>query len=147
MLKSECYYHSAGPPGWSSFSSPLNFIIFLTICSVFWKISLTLFSNLYYDFFYLFYCCCCYCLGPDSCPTLCDPMDCSLPGSSVHGISQARILEWVAISFSMGSSLPRDQTPISCISCIGRHILYCCITWEPRCGHYTNTKLKVRTWR
>ena len=39
-----------------------------------------------------------------SCPTLCDPMDCSLPGSSVHGILQARILEWVAVSFSRGSS-------------------------------------------
>ena len=45
----------------------------------------------------------------------CDPMDCSLPRSSVHGISQARILEWVAISFSRGSSQPRDQTCISCI--------------------------------
>ena len=43
-----------------------------------------------------------------SCPTLCDPMDCSLPDSSIHGIFQARILEWVAISFSRGSSLPRD---------------------------------------
>ena len=43
-----------------------------------------------------------------SCPTLCDPMDCSPPGSSVHGIFQARILEWVAISFSRGSSPPRD---------------------------------------
>ena len=43
-----------------------------------------------------------------SCPTLCDPMDCSLPGSSVHGISLARILEWVAISFSSASSPPRD---------------------------------------
>ena len=42
------------------------------------------------------------------CPTLCDPVDCSLPGSSVHGILQARVLEWVAISFSRGSSLPRD---------------------------------------
>ena len=39
-----------------------------------------------------------------SCPTLCDPMDCSLPGSSVHGIFQARVLEWIAISFSRGSS-------------------------------------------
>ena len=45
-----------------------------------------------------------------SCPTLCDPMDCSLPGSSVHGIFQARVLEWVAISFSRGSSPPRDRT-------------------------------------
>ena len=51
----------------------------------------------------------------------CDSMDCSPPGSSVHGISQARILEWVAISFSRASSQPRDQTHISCI---GRQILY-----------------------
>ena len=51
---------------------------------------------------------------------LCDPRDCSLPGSSVHGISQARILEGVAISFSRGSSRSRDQTRISCI---GRQIL------------------------
>ena len=43
------------------------------------------------------------------CPTLCDPMDCTLQGSSVHGISQARVLEWVAISFSRGSSRPRDE--------------------------------------
>ena len=56
--------------------------------------------------------------------TLCDPMDCGPPGSSVHGILQARILEWVAISFSRGSSQPRDQTRVSCISCIGRRILY-----------------------
>ena len=45
-------------------------------------------------------------------PDSCDPMDSSLPGSSVHGFLQARILEWVAISFSGGSSLPRDQTCI-----------------------------------
>ena len=50
-----------------------------------------------------------------SCLTLWDPMDCSLPGSSVHEILQARILEWVAISFSRGSSQPRDQTRVSCI--------------------------------
>ena len=47
--------------------------------------------------------------------TLCDPMDCSRPGSSVHGILQARILEWVAIPFSRGSSQPKDQTHISYI--------------------------------
>ena len=47
-----------------------------------------------------------------SCPTLCDPMDCSLPGSSVHRIFQARVLEWVAISFSRGSSQPRDRTQV-----------------------------------
>ena len=44
---------------------------------------------------------------------LCDPMDCSPPVSSVHGISQAGILEWVAISFSRGSSRPRDQTQVA----------------------------------
>ena len=58
------------------------------------------------------------------CPTLCDPTDYSLPGSSVHGISQARILEWVAIFFSRRSSWPRDGTCISYISCIGRQVLY-----------------------
>ena len=54
-------------------------------------------------------------LVAQSCLTLCHPMDCSLPGSSVHRILQARILEWVAISFSRGSSWPKDQTWISCI--------------------------------
>ena len=54
-------------------------------------------------------------------------MDCSLPGFSVHGIFQARILEWVVISSSRGLSQPRDPT---CISCIGRHILYHWATWE-----------------
>ena len=53
-----------------------------------------------------------------SCLTLCDPMDCSLPGSSIHGIFQARILEWVAISFSRRSSWPRDWTHVSHI--VGR---------------------------
>ena len=47
-------------------------------------------------------------LVAESCPTLCDPMVCSLPGSSIHGIFQARTLEWVAISYSKGSSPPRD---------------------------------------
>ena len=50
------------------------------------------------------------------CPTVCDLMDCGLPGSSIHGISQARILEWVAIPFSRGSSWPRDRTQVSCIA-------------------------------
>ena len=50
------------------------------------------------------------------CPTLCDPMDCSPPGSSVHGIFWARILEWVAISFSRESSCPRDRTQVSHIA-------------------------------
>ena len=55
------------------------------------------------------------------CPTLCDLMDCSLPGSSVHGILQARILEWVAIPFSRRSSLPRVSNP-GLLHC--RQILY-----------------------
>ena len=57
-----------------------------------------------------------------SCPTPCNPIDCNLPGSSVYGISQARILEWVAISSSRGSSQPRDRTCISCFSCTGSGI-------------------------
>ena len=58
-------------------------------------------------------------LVAQSCLTLCDPMDCSLPGSSVHRIFQARILEQIAISFSRGSSRPRDQIRVSHI--VGRH--------------------------
>ena len=65
----------------------------------------------------------CTCSITQSCPTLCDPMDCSLPGSSVHSISQARILEWVAILPSRGSFQPRGQSHISSVSCIGRQIL------------------------
>ena len=58
------------------------------------------------------------------------PLDSSPPGSSVHGILQASILEWVAIPFSRGSSWPSDQTHVSCISCIGRQILHHCAPWE-----------------
>ena len=58
------------------------------------------------------------------CVQLCNSMDCSLPGSTVHWILQARILEQVAISYSRGSSQPRDRTCVSCISCIGRQVLY-----------------------
>ena len=61
-----------------------------------------------------------------SCPTLCDPVDCSLPGFSVHGIFQARVLEWAAISFSKGSSWPRNWTWVSCIA--GR----CFTLWATR---------------
>ena len=55
-----------------------------------------------------------------SCPPLCSPLDCNPPGSSVHGILQARILKRVAISYSMGSSWPSDRTQVSCISYAGR---------------------------
>ena len=57
-------------------------------------------------------------LGVQPYLTLCDPMDCSPPGSSVHGILQAKILEWVAVSFSRGSSQPKDETWVSCVSCM-----------------------------
>ena len=53
----------------------------------------------------------------------CDPMNYSLPGSSVHGIPQVRILEWVAMPSSRGSSRPTDQTHVSYVSCIGRQVL------------------------
>ena len=55
-----------------------------------------------------------------SCPTLCDPIDCSPPGSSVPGILQAGMLEWVAVPSSRGSSRPRDGTRVSYVSYIGR---------------------------
>ena len=61
------------------------------------------------------------CLVSQSCLTLCNPMDCSLPGSSVHGIFQAIVLEWIAISFSKESSQPRDRTRVS-------HIVDRCFT-------------------
>ena len=67
-----------------------------------------------------------------SCLTLCDPVDCNPPGSSVHGIRQARILEWVAVPSSRGSSRPRDQTHISSVSCLGG-FLTTSATWEG-CG-------------
>ena len=69
------------------------------------------------------------------CPTLCDLMDCSLPGSSVHGILQTRTLEWIAISSSRGSSRPRDQACVSGISCIGRQVFYHCATCEVPIQH------------
>ena len=80
----------------------------------------------------------CCCLVAKSYWTLLRPVDCSPPASSVHGIFQARILEWVAISFSRGSSWPRDRTCVFCVSCIGRQILY---HWTTR-GKFTLPKLK-----
>ena len=62
--------------------------------------------------------------------TFCAPMDCSPPGCSVLGILQARILEWIAISSSRGSSWPRERNCVSCVSCTCRQILYCWATRE-----------------
>ena len=71
----------------------------------------------------------CFCLVTKSCLTLCDSMDCSLPGSSVHGISQARILEWIVISFFRVSSKPWDGTHVSCFA--GRFFYH----WARREAH------------
>ena len=76
-------------------------------------------------FFHLGHFFVCACSVPQSCSTLNNPMDCSPPGSSVLGISQARILEWIAISFSRGSSQSKDRV---CVP-TGRQILYHCATW------------------
>ena len=81
--------------------------------------------------------CVCVCVCVRACVRACsvvsdfyDPMNCSPPGFSVHGITQARTLEWVAISYSKASSRPKDRTHVSCDSCIGSWILYHCATWE-----------------
>ena len=73
------------------------------------------------------------------CLTLCDPMDCGLPDSSIHGIHQARVLEWVAISYSRGSSWSWDWTRVSCI---GRLILYHWAPRKPSVRWYTPTELQ-----
>ena len=75
------------------------------------------------------------------CPILFEPMDCSPPGSSVHGIFQARVLEWVAIPFSRGSSQPRDQTWVSCIA--SRHFTVWA-TREVMWGWWNNQKCAGR---
>ena len=75
-----------------------------------------------------------------------DPMNCKPPGSSVHGIFLAKILEWVAIFYSRGFSWPRDWTCVSCISCvswIGRQILYHCDTWEAFLKHNACLQMQI----
>ena len=76
-----------------------------------------------------------------SCPTLCDPMDCSQPGSSVHGILQARVLKWVAISFSRGSSRIRDQTQLSRIA--GRCFNLCLDCQNPLNSYFGQNPLSA----
>ena len=85
---------------------------------------------------------------PQSHSTLCYPIDCSLSDSSVHGILQARILEWIAISSSRGSFWPRDCTHISSVSCIGRRILYHSLDHlgSPKPEGQSCLKNKNRSW-
>ena len=80
------------------------------------------------------------CVRAQSCLTLCNPIE---PGSFVHGIFQARILEWVATSFSRGSSQPRDRTPVSWVSYILRGILYHCVIWEGQWKHTFHENLYI----
>ena len=77
-----------------------------------------------YTYIYVYVYACVHAGSLQSCTTLYNPMDYSLPCSSVHGILQARRLEWIAVSFSRGSSPPKDQTDICYVSCIGRWLLY-----------------------
>ena len=92
-----------------------------------------------------------------SCPTLCNSMDCSPPGSSIQGILQGRILEWIAIPFSSGSSLPRDRTQVTCIAgkfytvwatkenCLQRLQAWCC--WSlPRAVSDISWRLNIESW-
>ena len=82
-------------------------------------------------------------LVAQSCPTLCDPMDCGPPDFSVHGISQARTLGYFAISSSSGSSWSRDWTFDSCISCIGKRIIYHWVTREATSPFFIKTQMWV----
>ena len=74
--------------------------------------------------------CSVHCVCAQSRPMLCNPIDCSLPGSSVHRISQKRILEWVVISSSRRSFQPRGWTCTSWVSCVGRRVVYPQATWH-----------------
>ena len=81
-------------------------------------------------------------MSAQSCPILCDPLDCLLSDSTILGILQARILEWVAISSSRGSSSPRDQTQVR-ISWISRWIVY---HWDSYCNYCAQFHSSVRKW-
>ena len=106
-------------------------LLFLLLCEI---THFRIFRYMWYIYLYLYIwniwrCVCIYteylfAKSLQSCPTLWDPVDCSLPASSVHGILQARILEWVAMPSFRESYRPRDWTHVSCISCIGRWLLY-----------------------
>ena len=87
------------------------------------------------------------CVPCQFCPTLFQPMDCGPPGFSVRGIIQAGILEWVAISYSRGSSRPMDQTHVSSVSCIGRQVFITSATWEAHLCNGASIKTSNELWR
>ena len=97
-------------------------------------------NGLFIGWWFYFHKCVCVCANLlQSCTTLCNPRDHNPPGSCVHGILQARTLKWVAISYSRGSSWPRDWTQVSCGSCIAGHWatgLYVHVTTPPSPSNY-----------
>ena len=116
--------------------SPQHPLLFSGIVS---KVRASVTSTSYSVFLGLSHVCYCCRLGTQLCPILCNPMDCSPSGSSVHGIFQARILQWVVIPSFRGSSQPRYQTWVSCIA--GRFF----IIWDTReAQKITNVSISIR---
>ena len=105
------YYKQQQPVPLPSKKNPCKSSVFST-----WRVQTT--SALFYALLHA-------CVVAQSCPALSNPMDCSPPSSSVHGILQTRILEWVAIPSSRGSSRPRDWTHVSCVSCTAGGFFTC----------------------
>ena len=83
------------------------------------------------------------CMHAQSCLTLCNPMDYSPPDASIHGVFQARILEWVVIPFSRGSSQSRDRTDVTSIFCIGKRIIY---HWAIQEVPNTSLSFPIQPW-
>ena len=100
-------------------------LVFCFVCFVVRTLNVSLLSMNFEGFIWYFVV-----LVTQSYLTFCDPMDCSQPGSSVHGILQAKILEWVAMPSSRGSSRFRNQTHVSYVSCIGGGFFTTSAAWE-----------------
>ena len=107
----------------SNYLNGINFSMFLKVSSKMMFLSI-FFIPPTNSFFTVTYAWVCILSCFSQCSSLCDPMDCSPPGSSVHGILQARILKWVAMLSFRGSSRPRDRTWVSHVPCFGRGVLY-----------------------
>ena len=132
--------HSIGRKSWTRLSTLFSFFLFgyvllyLSYCSDCPSFGHWVLVSIgfYVSFFVLFLFSyklgklhvCVHAKSLQSCPTLCNPEKGSLPGSSVHGILWARILEWVSMPSCRGSSWPRDQTDVPYVSCTGRKVLY-----------------------